>query len=191
MCVCRDLFPSSRCLFMYRDVVTVAKSYYRLSKTSPGLRVRYLCGSVDFIKSIADYLGVDLSVLCTPMCSHNDLIFGVLLSAVSIALYLDLRRRGFDVSALRYEDLVARPLDMCRVVLEFCHLPVSLAELAVKAFDVDSQANSKIAKSAIGHFKEPQLTPQIKTKLNEILRKCGDVPLIGEPCIIEGTLSCY
>jgi len=26
-------------------------------------------------------------------------------------------------------------------------------------------------------------------KLNEILKKCG-VPLIGEPNIIEGTLSC-
>jgi len=73
---------------------------------------------------------------------------------------------------------------------EFCHLPVTLAELAVKAFDVDSHANSVSAKSAIGHFKEPQLTPQIKTKLNEILEKCG-VPLIGEPNIIEGTLSCW
>jgi len=73
--------------------------------------------------------------------------------------------------------------------LEFCHLPVSLAELAVKAFDVDSQANSTLAKSAIGHFKEPQLTPQIKTKLNEILKQLG-VPLIGEPGIVEGTLSC-
>jgi len=78
---------------------------------------------------------------------------------------------------------------MCRVVLEFCHLPVSLAELAVKAFDVDSQANSIAAKSVIAHFKEPQLTPQIKTKVNEILKKCG-VPLIDEPNIIEGTISC-
>ena len=29
--VCRNLFPSSRCLFMYRDIVTTAKSFYRLS----------------------------------------------------------------------------------------------------------------------------------------------------------------
>jgi len=115
-------------------------------------------------------------------------MFGVLHATLFITTYHDLRRRGFDISALRYEDLVAQPLDMCRVVLEFCHLPVSLAELAVKAFDVDSQANSKVAKSAVGHFKEPQLTPQIKSELNEVLKQLG-VPLLGEPGIIEGTLS--
>ena len=71
----------------------------------------------------------------------NDLMFGVLRSAVRISSYLEVRRRGFDVSAVRYEDLIARPLDMCRVILEYCHLPVTLAELAVKAFDVDSHAN--------------------------------------------------
>jgi len=79
---------------------------------------------------------------------------------------------------------------MCRVILEFCHLPVSLAEQAVKAFDVDSQRNSILAKSVIGHFKEPQLTPQTKSKLNKLLKKHG-IPLIGEAGIIEGTLSCY
>jgi len=120
----------------------------------------------------------------------NDLMFGVLRSAVRISSYLEVRRRGFDVSAVRYEDLIARPLDMCRVILEYCHLPVTLAELAVKAFDVDSQANSRVGKSTIGHFKEPQLTPEINTKLNTFLKKLG-VPLIGEPGVIEGTLSCY
>ena len=109
--------------------------------------------------------------------------------ATGVASYLDLRRRGFDVSALCYEDLVARPLDMCRIILEFCHLPVSLAELAVKAFDVDSQSNSILTKSVIGDFKEPQLTPQIKARLNEVLNKYG-LPLIGEPGILEGTLNC-
>ena len=119
----------------------------------------------------------------------NDMVLGTLVYAFATASYLDMRRRGFDISALRYEDLVARPLDMCRVVLEFCHLPVSLAELAVKAFDVDSQANSVSPNFDVRHFKEPQLSPQMKTKLNEILGKCG-VPLIGEPNIIEGTLCC-
>jgi len=158
---------------------------------SPSVRLGYLSGGKTalFVKNAADETGVDLSDFCKPMRSDNSQITGVVLTALKISTYLGLRRRGFDISALRYEDLVARPLDMCRVVLEFCHLPVSLAELAVKAFDADSQANSIAAKSVIGHFKEPQLTPQVKTKLNEILKKCG-VPLIGEPNIIEGTLSC-
>ena len=122
---------------------------------------------------------------------NDDLLLGILVFKLTTSSYLDVHRRGFDVSALRYEDLVARPLDMCRVVLEFCRLPASLAELAVRAFDVDSQRNSILAISAIGPglFKEPQLTPQTKTKLNELLKKYN-MPLIGEPTIIDGTLSC-
>jgi len=78
---------------------------------------------------------------------------------------------------------------MCRVILEFCRLPVSLAEPAVKAFDVDSQRNSRVARSILGRIKDPQLTLEKKAKLNELLTKYG-LPLIGEPNILEGTLSC-
>ena len=174
---------------MYRDVVTVAKSIYRLSMVMPSFRLTNLLGYISghLTKIIFDstsYLGSDFR-----MRLDSGFLLGVLLHSVRTASYLDLRRRGFDVSAVRYEDLFERPLDMCRVILEFCHLPVSLAELAVKAFDVDSQRNSPLAKSVVGHFKEPQLTPQTKTKLNELLKKHG-MPLIGEPGIIEGTLSC-
>ena len=191
MCVYRDLFPSSRVLFMYRDIMAAAKSYHRVSMVVPKFPVLFVFEgkTIYFMKPLAEHHGVDFSAVCRPMHSDNNLLLCVLLVALSIASYLKMRRHGFDVSALRYEDLVARPLDMCRVVLEFCHLPVSLAELAVKAFDVDSHANSASPNSAIGHLKEPQLTREIKTKLNEILRKCG-VPLIGEPNTIEGTLSC-
>lgn len=72
------------------------------------------------------------------------------MNAATTSVYLDMRRRGLNIIALRYEDLVARPLDMCRVILEFCRLPVSLAEHAVKAFDVDSHRNSIHAESVLG-----------------------------------------
>ena len=174
---------------MYRDAVKIAKSGYRMSMAYPSLRLLYLLGYISgyMTKVMVESIGFDGSDF--RMRLENDLMFGVIMYAIPTASYLDLRRRGFDVSAVRYEDLVARPVDMCRVVLEFCHLPVSLAELAVKAFDVDSQRDSFIAKSAIGHFKEPQLTPETQVKLNEMLKKFG-LPLIGEPDTIEGTVSC-
>ena len=174
---------------MYRDVVKVAKSVHRLSMVLPSLRLMCLLGylSGQFTKIVIDAMGFDGCNFRVRL--DNDLTIGVVMSAVTTTKYLDMRRRGHDVNALRYEDLVERPLDMCRVVLEDCHLPVSLAELAVKAFDVDSQRNSVFAQSVIGHFKEPQLTPQIKKKLNQLLNKNG-MPLIGEPGIIDGTLSC-
>jgi len=187
--VYRDVFPSSRCLFMYRDVTKVAKSLNRVFMVAPSFRITCLLGhtSGNMTKMMIDFMGYDGSDFCFRL--DNDLMLGALIYAVSAANYLDMRRRGFDISALRYEDLVARPVDMCRVVLEFCHLPVSLAELAVKAFRADSHRKSLIGKSVIGHFKEPQMTPQTEMKLNEMLKKFG-LPLIGEPGIIQGTLSC-
>jgi len=174
---------------MYRDVVAVAKSVHRLSMVYPSMRLICLLGqfSGTITKVIVDSNGVDGSAF--RMRIDNDLIIGIIVHALATSSYLDLRRRGFDVHALHYEDFVAQPRDMCRVILEFCHLPVSLAELAVKAFDVDSQRNSTLAKSIIGHFKEPQLTPEIELKLNVLLKKFG-LPLIGKPGILEGTISC-
>jgi len=180
---------------MYRDVLPVAKSFYRLSMVFPTLRLGYLLGyfSGQITKAIVNSvrLGVlDAADFCVRL--DNDMMVGVFIFAVITSVYLDARRGGFDVSALRYEDLVARPLDMCRAILEFCRLPVSLAEPAVKAFDVDSQENTMIKMSVIGRFTEPQLTPQKKAKLNELfelLLKFG-LPRIGEPCVVEGTLFC-
>jgi len=177
---------------MYRDVLPVAKSFYRLSMVFPALRLGYLLGyfSGQTAKAFVDSVGVgvlDAADFCVRL--DNDMMVGVFIFAVITSVYLDARQRGFDVSALRYEDLVARPLDMCRAILEFCRLPVTLAEPAVKAFDVDSQENTMLKKSVIGRFTEPQLTPQKKAKLNELLLKFG-LPLIGEPCVVEGTLFC-
>jgi len=174
---------------MYRDVIAMAKSFHRVSMVTPTVRLASLLGqfSADLTKTVMDSMGFDGSDFRERM--DNDLMYGALLYAVSTANYLGMRRRGFDISAVRYEDLIARPLDMCRVVLEFCHLPVSLAELAVKAFEVDSHRNSVLSKSSIGHIKEPELTPEIKDKLNELMKKHG-LPFIGEQGIMEGTLSC-
>ena len=161
---------------------------HRASMVVPSLRLIALLGPISgrVTKTILNSIGFEGSDYCVRL--YHDLVSGVLVFSVTANCYLDLRRRGFDVSAVRYEDLVARPLEMCRVVLDYCHLPVSLAEQAVKAFDVDSQRNSALAKSVIGRFKAPQLTPQLKTNLNELLKKYG-MPLIGETCVLEGTLS--
>ena len=187
----RELFPSSKLLFVYRDVEKVARSVYRSTMVTPTMVLVCKLGKLSrhVTRLMIDSMGLNGSDFCVRFDTHNDLVLGVVISAVITTFYLDMRRRGFDIRAVRYEDLIARPLDMCRVVLEFCHLPVSLAELAVKAFEVDSQRNCHLAKSLIGHFREPELTTQTKAKLNELLKKHG-VPLIGEPGIIEGTLTC-
>jgi len=186
----REVFPSSRLLFVYRNVEQVAKSTYRTSQVVPTAFVVFGLGKLSdrFLRTAASSMGVQLPPdLCVRV--DNDLVPGVLMSALTTSAYRDARRRGYDVRAVRYEDLVARPLDMSRVVLEYCRLPASLAESAATAFDVDSQKNSPIARSIVSHFREPDLTPAMTMTLNDMLTKLG-VPLIGEPGIVEGTLSC-
>ena len=160
--------------------------------SATGYTALYLCVCVGRLSGrlttiVMDSLDYDSADFCVRL--DDDLTFGVLLSAVTTRSYVEMRRGGFDVRAVRYEDLVARPLDMCRVVLAFCRLPVSLVELAVAAFDRDSQRNSGAAKSILRHFDEPQLTLRNKAKLNRLLKQF-DMPLIGESDILEGTLTC-
>jgi hypothetical protein len=173
---------------MYRDVVKVAKSFYRISYEFPSIDLGIVLGRLSgaFTEKIFDasgFCGKEYHMRLT-----DDLTFGVMLSAVTTKAYLDLRRQGFKVSAFRYEDLVARPLECCRILMEYCGLPVSLAELAVKGLDHDSQRNSILSKSRIGNYPEPELTPQSKVWHNELLKKYG-LPLIGEDCLIEGTIT--
>ena len=109
--MCRDLFPSSRCLFLYRDVVAVAKSAYRLSMVIPTFRLASLLASFSgqMTKIIAECRGEGCN-FCVRL--DNDLSLGVLMYAVSTSFYLDMRRRGFDIRAVRYEDLVAYRSDV-------------------------------------------------------------------------------
>jgi len=173
---------------MYRDIIAGAKSRYRQSMVEPGYRLYFVLGrlSGQLTKLVFESMAYNNPEFYVRM--DNDFTFGVLLWALSTATYLDMRRRGIEVRAVRYEDLIARPLDVCRAILEFCHLPVSLAEEAVKALNVDSQRNSVMARSIIAKFKEPELTPEKKEKLNELLKHFG-VPMIGDEPIIEGTLT--
>ena len=173
---------------MYRDVEKVAKSVSRSSQVAPPIhhicKVGRLCSWLSKIMLRA--LGVNGSDYCA--FAKNGLVICILLSVLPTSVYLDARHRGLDIRAVHFKDLVALPLDMCRIVVEFCHLPVSLAEQAVKGFEIDSQRNSIIAKCVIGCFMEAEITPQTKAMLNKLLKKY-ELPLTGEPEIIEGTLT--
>jgi len=76
---------------MYRDVVSVAKSLYRLTMVYPSLRLVYVLGRLSgrFHETVIDSMGYDGSNFRVRV--DNDLTPGVLLSAVNVARYLDMR----------------------------------------------------------------------------------------------------
>jgi len=185
--ILNELFPSSRNLFMYRDILTVSKSVYRASFAMPSLYVARVLGrfsgaATSHLIDEMGWPGNGFNYRC-----DNNLVIGTLVSAVTMKTYKDMRRMGFPIKAFRYEELVARPLETCRCLMEYCGLPVELAELAVRGLKVDSQRNSPLAQNLIGSIPVPQVTDEVKASLNRILAKF-ELPLLNEESLLEGTL---
>jgi len=173
---------------MYRDVTKVALSWSRAVNVFPSRVVIRLFGRLSESVSARLFawsgdIHSDYRVLI-----ENDLTFGATHALASMKAYLDFRRRGFDISAIRYEDLIERPLEICRRAMEACSLPVSFADNIVSCMQQDSQKNTVLSKSALSRFRDPEVTPEIKDSLDRLAAKYG-LPPVSEGCILEGTLS--
>ena len=186
--VCSEVYPRSRSLYIYRNVTKVALSFVRAAGVTPSLALIRLFGRLSESVSARLFgwygeIHSDFHVLI-----ENDLTIGAVYALVSMKAYLDFRRRGFDISAFRYEDLVERPLEICRRAMEACSLPVSFADNIVSCMQQDSQKNTFVSKSAVSRFRDPEVTPEIKDSLDRLAAKYG-LPPVSEGCILEGTLS--
>jgi len=174
---------------MYRNVSTVARSFYRMTYSTPSLRLASLLGqrSKFLLEQIFESMGLPAKEFNVRLT--NDLSLGTLVAAIATRSYLDMHRQDPSIAALRYEDLIDRPLETCRAVMEFCGLPSSLAELAVRGLEVDSQRRSPMSRDIIGRsrIKEPGMTTEITMSLNELLKRFG-LPGIECDDILPGTL---
>jgi len=183
-----ELYPQSRFLLPYRDVTRVGKSLYRLSCAMPSLKLAQLLGrlSPSLCARVLDWLGYGGNDFDVPI--ENDLTFGATCALAAMKAYADFRRRGYDVRAVRYEDLVARPLEICERLMEACGLSVSLARHVVEGMRFDSQQKTAISRAALSRFRDPEVTPEILESLNRLAARFG-LPPVNEECILEGTLS--
>jgi hypothetical protein len=184
------MFPNSHYLFMYRDVVKVAKSLYRIAYTLPSIWLLYKFGrlSGSLSAKAVESMGIDGRDYRHRL--PDNIYLGVLMYCLLTRVYVNMRRRGTtDVVGIRYEDLAGNSAESLRRILEHCGLPVELVEPGIRGLEVDSQRNSVIAKSIIGSLPEPELTPEAAARANELLRM-SELPLIGEKCFVEGTITC-
>jgi len=172
---------------MYRDVTNVAKSLCRLSAFLPSRRLVSLAGRLS-------------ESVCATMCSwcgnnpndfkiliENDLTFWAACALVTMKAYLAFRRQGFDIRAIRYEDLVARPLEISERVMEALGLPASFAENIHMCMQEDSQKNTPVSRAALALLRVPDVTPEIQESLDRLAVKYGLQP-ISKGFILEGTL---
>ena len=113
------------------------------------------------------------------------------MNCIAMRNYLNTRRTGkSDVVGVRYEDVVGNPHESIKRILEYCRLPVDLVEAGVRGLEVDSQKDSMFAISVVGSLSVSELTPESITRANEILKSNG-LSLIGEECILDGTITCH
>ena len=87
--------------------------------------------------------------------------------------YLEFRRRCFDISAIRYEDLVTRPREICRRSMEACGLPVSFANSINQCMQNDSQQDTVVSKSAMSRFRDSEVTLETEDSLDRLAAKYG------------------
>jgi hypothetical protein len=183
-----ELYPNSPFLFMYRDALKLAESCYRVSRYLPSLHLLYILGkfSAYFGKLSADAIGFagrDFNVKL-----YDDLSFGIWIFIRTATPYLELYSKGFKTAAVRYEDLIANPLAVSQRLLEFCGLPKDRASSGLKCMEIDSQRNTPVAQNLQRQYSNPVLTPDSKSVANQLLLKHG-LPIIGEDCLLDGTIG--
>ena len=154
----------------------------------PSVRLAQLLGRLtpSMCAAVMDWLGhggTDFNTLI-----DNDLTFGATCALAAMKTYIDLRRQGVHINAIRYETLIARPLETCEQLMQECGLPVTLAHDIVSGMHVDSQRNTNISRAALGQFRDPEVTPEMTESLNKLAAKFG-LPLVNEDCFLEGTFS--
>ena len=175
---------------MYREMLTVARSIYKISRILPMVHIALQLGKLHgyfagkFIE-LSGYAGKELRVRM-----YDDIMFGLVLHYIMCKSYLEIRADGqIDIKAIRYEDLVSDPLAACRAIMHHCNLPESLAEKAVRGMEKDSQENSLISRKVLAPFdRQLTLSPKTKNYMNDLLKKAG-LPLIGEDSLLPGTIT--
>ena len=174
---------------MYRDILTTSKSLYRLAYTLPSIWMMYKLGSLSafFTDKAVESMGLHGGSYRVRLRTNID--FGIIMNCLLMSEYRKFRESGIDVAAVRYEDLIANPRQALTRILEYCHLPVDLVDEGLRGLEVDSQRNSVLAKSVIGNMPAPPNPDRENLdRLNKMLAD-HNLPLIGEECYLEGTIT--
>ena len=143
----QSAFPQAKNLFLYRDAIGWATSFYRLLK-SDGIP-EY--SPVSFWQSNFETIfTVDFSHFRQYLddgCEQISIPEALALWWIaSTEWYLAQVERGIPVLAVRYADIIQHREEVLGSIFNYCDLPVSGMQLGLSAFDRDSQAGTKLAR---------------------------------------------
>jgi len=189
--VLHRLYPDAKLLFMYREGLKVAQSLVKIRSQLPIMDLTFLL--LPLLPSVSKNIVKDISGQAEgfKVQISSALTFGVFFWAIHCRKYLDLRqKKGIDIRAIKYEDLVEHPVEATRAIFQFCNLPGELVEKAVKALNSDSQRHSPLNMKNFSKVNKTALNEQDKMQAHAICDQM-DLPRIPEPCVLPGTIATF
>lgn len=180
-------FPQAKNLYLYRDAIGFAASFYRVFNKAG------FAGSWsrrEFVTAYSAMMRYDferLAALVDP--AIEELSTPQQLAIWWLAImewYLAQYGRGIPVLAVRYADLTAHREQVITAILEYCGLPTNQIAKSLRAFERDSQAGTFLAREKPSEGNAFKFTGEQIAEITEILARH---PVIREADFIApGTL---
>ncbi|MCY4021685.1 MAG: hypothetical protein OXG39_19960 [Chloroflexi bacterium] len=143
-----ETLPEAMHLFMYRNVLDWLASFHRLHVKRAVQPKRYPRQQV--IDQQASYYGcprADIERLAHPSIESYGVLEGRAIGWLfMLGRYLDLVDKGAKIAALRYEDLQSDRDALLLALLKMMELPETGLKAALRAFQSDAQAGTKLAR---------------------------------------------
>lgn len=143
----QSTFPQGKNLFVYRDAIGFVTSFHRIFKL---LEVPDYSSVSAWQSEFEGVFATDLSHLtqylndgCEEISLAEQLTLWWILVMES---YLAQVERGIPVLAVRYIDLIQFREETVQQIFAYCGLPLSSVQLALNAFDRDSQVGTLLAR---------------------------------------------
>ena len=184
------LYPNSRQLFMYREGLKVAQSLVRISTQALMFALTLIATKIHPRLAQMSFEAMGLPGKNLKIKLPSPMTFCVHFWAKICCKYLDLRKDRYEISAVKYEDVVKHPLEATNAIFKYCNLPDELAEKAIKALNKDSQRHSPFSMKNMSKVETLQLVGEDKVTADAICDHMG-LPRISEPCNLEGTITTF
>jgi hypothetical protein len=103
--------------------------------------------------------------------------------------YVELHEAGIPMCAVRYEDMIAEPEQIVRILFEYCDLPTTPERIAlgVKAFERDAQQGSSLARKNLKQDEQNQLTEEHLQEIHQLLAEHTTIQTAD--FIVPGTIQ--
>jgi hypothetical protein len=180
--------PHATLLFVYRGAIAWVASCYQIGRrvdTPTEAPTEYALAAVQqgFGLSIRleTFYGTE-----PPATLHSEEALALSWSTF-LEHYTQFYQAGIPFTALRYEDLKAKPQETLAALFRLCELPVDQVPNALAAFDQDSQRGTLLGRQQADHGSRQPLGEEQIARVRSVLARH---PTISTPDVhLPGTLS--